>query len=46
MLQGSRNQNISYEKQTKFIQDRITSVEKNFSEICSALGAYARKVAR
>ncbi|GBP06015.1 Protein FAM92A [Eumeta japonica] len=42
-----RNESLqTYEQQAKFIQDRISSVEKNFAELCSVFGDYARKTAR
>lgn len=44
-LLGSRNLSSS-EKQSKFIFDRISLVEKHFSEIYYGLSAYTRKAAR
>ncbi|XP_044743164.1 protein FAM92A isoform X1 [Chrysoperla carnea] len=34
------------EQQAKFIQERITNVEKYFAELCTAFAAYIRKAAR
>ena len=33
------------ENQSKFIQDRISHVEKHFGELCTNFGAYNRKSA-
>ncbi|CAH0602923.1 unnamed protein product [Chrysodeixis includens] len=46
MFRGDNPHSLSYEQQAKFIQDRITNVEKNFGELCVAFGDYARKTAR
>lgn len=46
MFRGDNPQSLSYEQQAKFIQDRITNVEKNFGELCVAFGDYTRKTAR
>ncbi|XP_030025098.2 protein FAM92A isoform X3 [Manduca sexta] len=46
MFRGDSAHSLSYEQQAKFIQDRITSVEKNFGELCVAFGDYTRKTAR
>ncbi|XP_013168341.1 PREDICTED: protein FAM92A1 [Papilio xuthus] len=46
MFRGENSHSLSYEQQAKFIQDRITSVEKNFGDLCVAFGDYARKTAR
>ncbi|XP_022820417.1 protein FAM92A isoform X2 [Spodoptera litura] len=46
MFRGDNPHSLSYEQQAKFIQDRITSVEKNFGELCVAFGDYTRKTAR
>ncbi|XP_013133876.1 PREDICTED: protein FAM92A1 isoform X1 [Papilio polytes] len=46
MFRGDNSHSLSYEQQAKFIQDRITSVEKNFGDLCVAFGDYARKTAR
>ncbi|XP_077297047.1 CBY1 interacting BAR domain containing protein Fam92 isoform X2 [Arctopsyche grandis] len=43
---SSRNQTVASERQSKFIQNRITIVEKHFAELCNAFAVYARKVAR
>lgn len=34
------------ESQSKFIQDRITAVEKHFGEMCGTFSSYTRKTAR
>ncbi|KAM3964658.1 CBY1 interacting BAR domain containing protein Fam92 [Aphomia sociella] len=46
MFRGDNPHSLSYEQQAKFIQDRITNVEKNFGELCVAFGDYSRKTAR
>ncbi|XP_004930896.1 CBY1-interacting BAR domain-containing protein 1 isoform X1 [Bombyx mori] len=46
MFRGDSSHSLSYEQQAKFINDRITSVEKNFGELCVAFGNYTRKTAR
>ncbi|XP_072937014.1 CBY1-interacting BAR domain-containing protein 1 isoform X3 [Epargyreus clarus] len=46
MFRGEYSHSLSYEQQAKFIQDRITSVEKNFGELCVGFGDYTRKTAR
>ncbi|XP_068621539.1 CBY1-interacting BAR domain-containing protein 1 [Battus philenor] len=46
MFRGENTHSLSYEQQAKFIQERITSVEKNFGDLCVAFGDYARKTAR
>ncbi|XP_041980344.1 protein FAM92A isoform X2 [Aricia agestis] len=46
MFRGENSHSLSYEQQAKFIQDRISSVEKNFGELCVGFGDYARKTAR
>ncbi|XP_063838470.1 CBY1-interacting BAR domain-containing protein 1 isoform X3 [Ostrinia nubilalis] len=46
MFRGDNSHSLSYEQQAKFIQDRITTVEKNFGELCVAFGDYTRKTAR
>ncbi|CAK1602819.1 unnamed protein product [Parnassius mnemosyne] len=46
MFRGENSHSLSYEQQAKFIQDRITSVEKNFGDLCVAFGDYTRKIAR
>lgn len=46
MFRGENSHSLSYEQQAKFIQDRITNVEKNFGDLCVAFGDYARKTAR
>ncbi|EGI60540.1 Protein FAM92A1 [Acromyrmex echinatior] len=42
----SRSQNSLYEQEAKFVQDRITGVEKYFAELCSIFAAFTRKAAR
>ncbi|KAL4712920.1 hypothetical protein ACJJTC_011990 [Scirpophaga incertulas] len=46
MFRGDSSHSLSYEQQSKFIQDRITTVEKNFGLLCVAFGDYTRKTAR
>lgn len=46
MFRGENSHSLSYEQQAKFIQDRITNVEKNFGDLCVAFGDYARKTGR
>ncbi|XP_061707558.1 CBY1-interacting BAR domain-containing protein 1 isoform X2 [Cydia pomonella] len=46
MFRGDNSHSLSYEQQAKFIQERITNVEKNFGELCVAFGDYARRTAR
>ncbi|XP_073942106.1 CBY1 interacting BAR domain containing protein Fam92 isoform X2 [Choristoneura fumiferana] len=46
MFRGDNSHSLSYEQQAKFIQDRITNVERNFGDLCVAFGDYARKTAR
>ncbi|KAI5634539.1 FAM92 protein domain-containing protein [Phthorimaea operculella] len=46
MFRGDNAHSLSYEQQAKFIQDRITNVEKNFGELCVVFGDYTRKTAR
>ncbi|XP_022914278.2 CBY1-interacting BAR domain-containing protein 1 isoform X1 [Onthophagus taurus] len=46
MLSSIRMKNINCEQEAKFIQDRILTVEKNISELCSVFSGYSRKVAR
>ncbi|XP_059049874.1 CBY1-interacting BAR domain-containing protein 1 isoform X2 [Achroia grisella] len=46
MFRGDNPHSLSYEQQAKFIQDRITNVEKNFGVLCVAFGDYSRKTAR
>ncbi|XP_018376059.1 PREDICTED: protein FAM92A1 isoform X2 [Trachymyrmex cornetzi] len=42
----SRSQSSLYEQEAKFVQDRITGVEKHFAELCSIFAAFTRKAAR
>lgn len=34
------------EQEAKFVQDRITGVEKHLAELCAVFAAFARKAAR
>ncbi|XP_042225521.1 protein FAM92A-like isoform X2 [Homarus americanus] len=43
---SSNSLNKVHTNQTKFIQERISGVEKHFGRICSATGAYTRKTAK
>ncbi|EZA48050.1 hypothetical protein X777_14407 [Ooceraea biroi] len=40
------SQNSVYEQEAKFVQDRITGVEKHFAELCTIFAAFTRKAAR
>ncbi|XP_029034062.1 protein FAM92A isoform X2 [Osmia bicornis bicornis] len=42
----SRSQTSVWEQEAKFVQDRISNVEKHFAELCVTFAAYARKAAR
>ncbi|XP_050448585.1 CBY1-interacting BAR domain-containing protein 1-A isoform X1 [Cataglyphis hispanica] len=42
----TRSQSSVYEQEAKFVQDRITGVEKHFAELCTIFAAFARKTAR
>ncbi|XP_057334019.1 CBY1-interacting BAR domain-containing protein 1-A isoform X1 [Microplitis mediator] len=42
----SKSQNSICEEEARFIQERITAVEKHFAELCTSFAAYARKSAR
>ncbi|XP_011308143.1 protein FAM92A1-A isoform X2 [Fopius arisanus] len=42
----SRSQGSVCEHEAKFVQDRITGVEKHFAELCTVFAAYTRKAAR
>uniref|UniRef100_A0A182WGU9 BAR domain-containing protein n=1 Tax=Anopheles minimus TaxID=112268 RepID=A0A182WGU9_9DIPT len=46
MLRSGNTTTILCEEQTKFILDRINTVEKHFGELCGALAEYTRKIAR
>ncbi|XP_052894434.1 CBY1-interacting BAR domain-containing protein 1 [Anopheles moucheti] len=46
MLRSGNTTTILCEEQTKFILDRISTVEKHFGELCGALAEYTRKIAR
>ncbi|XP_012229644.1 CBY1-interacting BAR domain-containing protein 1 isoform X2 [Linepithema humile] len=41
-----RSQSSVYEQEAKFVQDRITGVEKHFAELCTVFAAFTRKAAR
>ncbi|XP_048508249.1 CBY1-interacting BAR domain-containing protein 1-B isoform X2 [Athalia rosae] len=41
-----RSQNHICEQEAKFVQERISSVEKHFAELCTTFAAYTRKTAR
>ncbi|XP_033328526.1 CBY1 interacting BAR domain containing protein Fam92 isoform X2 [Megalopta genalis] len=42
----SRSQGNVWEREAKFVQDRISNVEKHFAELCTSFAAYTRKAAR
>ncbi|XP_026667006.1 protein FAM92A-A isoform X2 [Ceratina calcarata] len=42
----SRSQSNVWEQEAKFVQDRISNVEKHFAELCTTFAAYTRKAAR
>ncbi|XP_076658201.1 CBY1 interacting BAR domain containing protein Fam92 isoform X2 [Halictus rubicundus] len=42
----SRSQGNVWEHEAKFVQDRISNVEKHFAELCTSFAAYTRKAAR
>ncbi|EAT37472.1 AAEL010551-PA [Aedes aegypti] len=46
MLRSANTGTILCEEQSKFILDRISSVEKHFSELCGAFAEFTRKIAR
>nr|XP_029708860.1 protein FAM92A-B-like isoform X1 [Aedes albopictus] len=46
MLRSANTGTILCEEQSKFILDRISTVEKHFSELCGAFADFTRKVAR
>ncbi|XP_050077782.1 CBY1-interacting BAR domain-containing protein 1 [Anopheles maculipalpis] len=46
MLRTGNTTTILCDEQTKFILDRINTVEKHFGELCGALAEYTRKIAR
>lgn len=37
---------IFSESQSKFVQERITAVERNFGQLCETFSSYVRKTAR
>jgi protein FAM92 len=37
---------VDSENQAKFMQDRITQVEKNFGDLCDGFAKYARGIAK
>ncbi|XP_011151211.1 protein FAM92A isoform X1 [Harpegnathos saltator] len=41
-----RSQSSVCEQEAKFVQDRITAVEKHFAELCTIFAAFVRKTAR
>ncbi|XP_032683390.1 protein FAM92A isoform X2 [Odontomachus brunneus] len=41
-----RSQSSVCEQEAKFVQDRITGVEKHFAELCTIFAAFTRKTAR
>ncbi|XP_014481007.1 PREDICTED: protein FAM92A1 isoform X1 [Dinoponera quadriceps] len=41
-----RSQSSVCEQEAKFVQDRITAVEKHFAELCTTFAAFTRKSAR
>ncbi|CAD6209710.1 GSCOCG00010809001-RA-CDS [Cotesia congregata] len=42
----SKSQNNICEQEARFVQERITKVEKHFADLCTSFAAYARKAAR
>ncbi|XP_046386153.1 protein FAM92A isoform X2 [Ischnura elegans] len=46
MLKSERTLRVPNELQARFVLERVLSVEKNFSELCSGFSAYTRKYAR
>lgn len=44
-MRANRASNVVCEQQAKFVQERIVSVEKHFSEMCTIFGSLARKSA-
>ncbi|CAL7946587.1 unnamed protein product [Xylocopa violacea] len=42
----SKSQSSIGEQEAKFVQDRISNVEKHFAELCTSFAAYTRKAAR
>ncbi|RZF42183.1 hypothetical protein LSTR_LSTR004332 [Laodelphax striatellus] len=46
IVKVTRHENAACEQQAKFANDRISSVEKHFSDLCSVMAGYTRKVAR
>ncbi|XP_058814276.1 CBY1-interacting BAR domain-containing protein homolog [Topomyia yanbarensis] len=46
MLRGAHTGTILCEEQSKFVLERINTVEKHFSELCGAFAEFTRKVAR
>ncbi|KAK7086479.1 hypothetical protein SK128_009824 [Halocaridina rubra] len=46
MFSSSNSLNKVHSDQYKFIQERISGVEKHFGKICTALGSYTRKTAK
>ncbi|XP_012151648.1 CBY1 interacting BAR domain containing protein Fam92 isoform X2 [Megachile rotundata] len=46
MMLRSRSQISIWEQEAKFVQDRISNVERHFAELCTTFAAYTRKAAR
>uniref|UniRef100_A0A182UB75 BAR domain-containing protein n=1 Tax=Anopheles melas TaxID=34690 RepID=A0A182UB75_9DIPT len=46
MLRSGNTTTLLCDEQTKFILERISTVEKHFGELCGAFAEYTRKVAR
>ncbi|XP_035914850.1 protein FAM92A-B isoform X2 [Anopheles stephensi] len=46
MLRSGNTTTLLCDEQTKFILDRINTVEKHFGVLCGALAEYTRKIAR
>ncbi|XP_063236638.1 uncharacterized protein LOC134538949 isoform X3 [Bacillus rossius redtenbacheri] len=45
-MKANRPQNRTCEQQARFIQERISTVEKHFAELCTSFAAYTRKASR
>ncbi|XP_049771733.1 CBY1-interacting BAR domain-containing protein 1 isoform X2 [Schistocerca cancellata] len=43
MMSSNRAQNMACEQQAKFIQERISTVEKHFADLCAVFAEYTRK---
>uniref|UniRef100_A0A182R180 BAR domain-containing protein n=1 Tax=Anopheles farauti TaxID=69004 RepID=A0A182R180_9DIPT len=46
MLRSGNTMTLLCDEQTKFILERISTVEKHFGELCGAFAEYTRKIAR